>query len=34
MLAKQVEIDFIEEKLSEKLGNLIQIMQSDTNAEK
>lgn len=31
---KQVEIDFIDERLSASLGDLIQIMHSDTNAEK
>ena len=31
---KQVEIDFVEQRLSENLGDLIQIMHSDTNAEK
>lgn len=34
MLQKQVFIDFVEDKLTEKLGNMVQIMHSDTNAQK
>ena len=34
MLSKQVEINFIEQKLSESFGDMIQIMHSDANDDK
>lgn len=33
MLNKQIEIDFIEQKLSDSFGDMVQVMHSDTNAE-
>ena len=33
MLNKQIEIDFIEQKLSDSFGDMIQVMHSDTNAD-
>ena len=34
MVNKQVEIDFLEQKLTESLGEMVQIVRSDTNDDK
>ena len=34
MLSKQVEISFIEQKMSESFGDMMQIMHSDANDDK
>ena len=34
MVSKQVEIDFVERKISENLGDMVQVMHTDENDQK